>query len=86
MNQWQAHEQAASIARKVMRELGFSVNAVAQIRQQNDGEFASVFKYQEEKLMEFLTDPRNTTIEYSRETKSRIFVKFTDRVMSTWPR
>lgn len=86
MNRWQRREQDANYARQAMRKLGLTVHAVAQIREQVDGEFASLDKWEEEQVLEFLTDPRNTAVEYSRETKTRIFVKFTDRVMANWPR
>jgi hypothetical protein len=86
MNRWQAHEVAANNARRVMRQMGLTVHAVAQVRQQEEGEFASLDKWEEERVLEFLTDPRNTTVEYSRETKTRIFVKFTEAVTATWPR
>lgn len=86
MNRYQAREAAATTARTTLREYGFDAEAVAWIREQADGEFAALPKWaQEERVLEFLTDPRNTTIEFSRETKTRIFVKFTAAVLQTWP-
>lgn len=87
MNRLQAREQSAQTARALLRNAGFYVESVAWIREHNDGEFAALLKWgHEDKIEEFLTDPRNTTVEYSRETKSRIFVKFTDAVMANWPK
>lgn len=86
MNRYQAREDSARIARATLRRFGFDVHSVAWIREQNDGEFAGLDKWNsEDRILDFLTDPRNTTIEFSRETPTRIFVKFTDAVLSTWP-
>lgn len=80
----QALDTAGKKARAMLRQAGVPAKAVNWIRAHNEGEFASVDKWYEERLLEILTHPANATLEFSRETKGQIFVKFNAEVLAMY--
>jgi hypothetical protein len=75
MNVFQQHERQGRIARAALRQMGLDVDAVAYIRQQEDGEFAAlhVWEGNEERVLALVTDPR-FPFAVTRQTRTRIFL------------